>query len=33
MNYPEGGKDAERLKKAIEDAIKEREALANSPAA
>jgi len=31
--YPEGAKDAERLKKAIEDAIKEREALANSPAA
>lgn len=33
LKYPEGGKDAERLKKAIEDAIKEREALANSPAA
>lgn len=33
LKYPEGGKDAERLKKAIEDAIKEREALVNSPAA
>ena len=33
MKYPEGVKDGERLKKAIEDAIKEREALANSPAA
>ena len=33
IKYPEGGKDAERLKKAIEDAIKEREVLANSPAA
>ena len=33
LQYPEAGKDSERLKKAIEDAIKEREALANSPAA
>jgi predicted Zn-dependent protease len=33
LKSPEAGKDSERLKKAIEDAIKEREALANSPAA
>ena len=33
LKHPEGGKDAERLKKAIEDAIKERDALLNSPAA